>query len=382
LLYPLGQSLGFILLAMGVGRKLAEFKVSTVSQIFEVVYKSKLLKKVASVFSIVSLFMIFVAQIIASNKFMGSLGVESYGWFIAFWAIVILYTAVGGMKAVVATDIIQASFFVGAFVLCFGYIVYTSDFSVGQMLSMSSANDDFDLTTSKLSGWLLMPLLFMAIEQDMAQRCFAGATSSIVSRAALWAGIGTFVVCLIPVFFGVMAKNIGLEIPEGASVFMTLIQTKGTPILTALVGCAIIAAIISTADSLINAISSNLSQDFDISFLKNVRFSQILTVVIAVLGIFVSFSFNNVVDVMIVSYELSVSCLFVPIIMAIYRRQGVTLSATLAIVGGALGFFIFRLYPTPIPKEIASVMLSFLGFFVGEALGRSKIQQETAEESL
>ena len=59
-----------------------------------------------------------------------------------------------------------------------------------------------------------------------------------------------------------------LEVPQGGSVLMTTITKTTNPWMTALVGCAVLAAIISTATSLINAISSNLSSDFKLSFLK------------------------------------------------------------------------------------------------------------------
>ena len=74
LLYPLGACLGFVVLALGVGKNLARFQVSTVAEFFEVVYRSPLLKKMASLLSITSLFMILMAQVIASRKFMVSLG--------------------------------------------------------------------------------------------------------------------------------------------------------------------------------------------------------------------------------------------------------------------------------------------------------------------
>src|SRR5205085_2768431 len=44
LLYPLGASIGLIILGAGIGKKLAQFNVSTVAQILEVVYGSKQLK--------------------------------------------------------------------------------------------------------------------------------------------------------------------------------------------------------------------------------------------------------------------------------------------------------------------------------------------------
>lgn len=72
--YPLRASLGLILLGLGIGKKLSEFSATTVAQIFEIVYRSPALKRVASCLSILSLFMILVAQIIASQKFLVSLG--------------------------------------------------------------------------------------------------------------------------------------------------------------------------------------------------------------------------------------------------------------------------------------------------------------------
>lgn len=368
LFYPLGAGLGLILLGLGIGRRLAEFPISTIAQIFEVVYQSPFLKKVASLLSILTLFMILIAQIVGSNKFMISLGIENTIWFIGFWGIVILYTALGGLKAVIATDIIQASFFIGVFLLSFGYVTYYSEVPVLQIFKNGLESENFIFDSSKLYGWLFMPLLFMVIEQDMGQRCFSANTPNIVSKATLWAGICTLTIGFIPVFFGVLAKSIGFEVPKGASVLVAAIMQTTNPLFTALVGCAILAAIISTADSLINAIGSNLSQDFGLSSLKgkNIRASQAISAGIAIVGLFFSFYFTNIVDLLILSYELSVSCLFIPICIGLFKKKGNALSAGLAIFFGAIGFLMFKLIPNELPKEILNILLSLLGFYIGE----------------
>ncbi len=369
LLYPLGACLGLIFLGLGLGRKLAQFQVSTIAELFEVVYRSKALRKAASCLSILSLFMIFVAQVIASNKFMVSLGLESKFCFFLFWGIVIFYTSMGGLKAVVATDLIQASFFILVFFVTFAYIcLYGEDFSALQLLNEVSSSDSFEVSNSKLFGWLLMPLLFMIIEQDMGQRCFAADSPKTVSKATLAAAFWILTIAAIPVFIGIWAKTSNLAVPAGASVLMTVIQTTTTPILSALVACAILAAIISTADSLINAVGSNLSQDFEMRIFKKdqVIFSQILSAGIAISGIAFSFSFSNIVDVLIQSYDLSVSCLFAPLLMALLKRKGNGLSAFMGIVFGATGFCLFKIIEIPIPKELASVLLSFVGFGLSE----------------
>jgi SSS family solute:Na+ symporter len=358
LLYPLGAALGLIFLGAGIGKKLAGFNVSTVAQIFEVVYKSANLKKIASVLSITSLFMVLVGQIIASSQFLVSIGFNNTPLFIAFWAIVIIYTAQGGLKAVISTDIVQASFFAIVFVVCFGLVAWSEPLAF-QMPQLAESG----FIGSKLCGWLLMPLMFMVIEQDMGQRCFAGKSPKIVSQATLLAGIGTLIICCVPVFFGVLARNLNLPIPEGASVLMIAIEKTTGPTISAIVGCAILAAVISTATSLISAISSNISTDFQKnSSLKSVQW---ITAGISVAAIVFAFYFDNVVDLLIQSYELSVSCLFVPIFIALFNKKGNALAAWISVLFGVAGFILFRMYPIAIPKEVASILLSLLGFGLG-----------------
>lgn len=381
LFYPLGGALGLALLGCGLGRRLAQFKISTVAQIFEVAYSSATLKKIASLLSIISLFMVLVAQIIASNKFMLSLGLGSTLGFIAFWGIVILYTSVGGLRAVVNTDIIQASFFVVVFIFCFAFAIFSAEQPIAPLMATENVAQEFSFAGSKLFGWLVMPFLVMIIGQDMGQRCFAANSPATVSKATLGAATCTMIVCIIPLFFGVLAKNMGLEIPPGSSVLMAAISASTTPAIAALMGCAILAAIISTADSLINAIGSNLSQDFSLKLIKTnkIRSSQMLSAVISISAIIFSFYFNNIVDLLIQSYELSISCLFVPVLFALFRKKGNATSAALAMAFGAAGFVTLRFMPNILPRELLSILLSMAGYGLGELLAILPAKQISRE---
>lgn len=383
LCYPLGASLGMILLAAGIGKRLSQFKVSTVAQLFDVIYQSTKLKKVASILSIISLFMILIAQVIASRKLMVSLGVDQMWIFMAFWGIVIFYTVAGGIKAVVASDIVQAMFFICIFAFCFIYSVWFNPQTAGLMSTVQAQNLDFDQT--KLYGWLLMPMLFMVIEQDMAQRCFAAKSGKVVSLATGCAALCIMLVCFIPVYYGILGNTMGLQAQEGSSILMTTLTASTNPILASLFGCAILAAIISTSISLINAISSNVAQDFDFSWSKQshtVKASQWATFCIGCSALLCSFYSNNVVDVLIQSYELSVSCLFVPVVAALFIRQGNAKSATYAVILGALGFVLFRALPLGLfPKEVASLGLSLLGYVIGEVQARLPVKAKAAERT-
>lgn len=363
LLYPFGAALGLIVLGLGAGGRLAEFKVSTIAAIFEVVYQSKRLKQVASLLSIVSLFMILVAQIIASQKFLVSVGLTSAPLFVLFWAIVIFYTAQGGLRAVIATDVVQAALFTVVFIGCF--LLVGSSNSEGVFVQHPGAFSD---VSPKLWGWLLMPLLFIVTEQDMGQRCFAGGSPRIVSRATLVAGMIMMAICVVPVYFGVLARAMEIDVPKGASVLMMAIEATTGPWVAAFVGCAVLAAIISTATSLISAISSNLFSDF--MTVSNMGIVQRITMALSFGAVCFAFCFDNIIDILVQSFELSVSCLFVPVAFALFNRKGSFLAALLAMICGGGGFILLRFVPLPIPKEVLSVLLSFAGFVVGWAVER------------
>jgi len=242
----------------------------------------------------------------------------------------------------------------------------------------SVSMESFAVGSSKLTGWLLMPLLYMIIEQDMGQRCFAGKSASVVSKAAIWAGILTMVVGVVPIAFGVLAKSANLEIAGGSSVLMSAIVFATNPWVAAIAGCAILAAIISTATSLINAISSNLSQDFEIfREQKNLGVIRTLTWMLSIGALVVAFSFDNVVNMLILSYELFVSCLLIPILFALFQKKGNFLSGFVSTVFGMIGFCLFKVVSVPLPSEMASILLSLGGYVCGEVyvrwLGRRKV---------
>lgn len=369
--YPLGAISGFLLLATFLGRRLAELPVSTVAQIFEYSYGSKTLKKVASLLSIMTLFMITVAQVIASQKFLAALQVDHFMWFAVFWIVVFIYTMWGGLAGIAGIDVVQASFFIVVFAASLVFVFSSTTVP----LDISALRPSENISANTWVSWFLMPCFFMLIEQDMAQRCFSAKTPAIVRRAALASAVLIFLICIVPITFGLMGKSAGIVVPDGHAVLMTLVQAMTGPTISAFVACAIMMAIISTAVSLIHSISSNLTQDFQnvsASTPRQLFVSRLVTLAVGVAALVVARYFDNIVDVLIQSYELSVACLFVPVLMSLLKKQRGSLPAGLAIAFGACAFFVFRILPAPIPREILELLASAMGFALGSFSRSSK----------
>ena len=126
LLYGLGLSLGLIVLSLGIGSAFRKLEVVTIPEIFEKVYKTPLLRKISSIISIISLFLILVAICLSTKKFLLSLGVQSEMLFVLFWLVATYYTVMGGYKAVVRTDAFQVGFILVILLLASFFLIGSS----------------------------------------------------------------------------------------------------------------------------------------------------------------------------------------------------------------------------------------------------------------
>lgn len=356
--YPLGMVLGLIVLGCGYGAKMRKLNLTTIPEIFEKTYGSTRLRSIASLLSITSLFFILVGQGIAARKFFASLGFHGDLLFILFWCVLMTYTVLGGLRAVVKTDILQTLFILTAFSII---VIATLNLKTATSDRLPLSSDSTPWMT-----WLLMPLLFMLIEQDMGQRCFAAKNPKTVSTAAITAAILLLAVSFVPIYLGTLAGKSGLPIEHGSSVLITTVKTLTNPTLSTILICAILMAIISTADSLLCSVSSNIACDFP--RIGNTLFvSQFITLGVGLSTLFLSFLFSNVVMMLMFSYELAVSILFVPVTMAIWTKTPQQRSAIFAMSFGAISFLTTKLGTFSLPNELINLGSSFLGFALSES---------------
>lgn len=363
--YPLGASLGLFALGMGFGGTLRNMNIATVAELFETIYGSRLQRLIASALSVAALFFILAAQGIAARLFFVAMGVENPLVFIAFWSILVAYTVVGGLKAVVNTDILQALFIIATLGIVFFSIDYNAVIpAVSPLMEQST-----EAPVIPWSAWLLMPLLFMLIEQDMGQRCFAAKNTRVISLSSIAAGVTLLICSAIAIYFGILAKEMGITAPANRSILIEAVMTLTNPVVATFFMAAIFVAIISTADSLLCSISSNLSYDFLGNGQKEsqngVKIAQSLTLVTGILALGVAYLFDNVVTVLILSYELSVCLLFVPIAAAVFTSRPSWIGSYAAIVAGGCGFVFFRAFDVPFPKEIGTLALAATSYCIG-----------------
>lgn len=366
LFYPLGSCLGLITLSWGFGARWRELKLATISELFERVYRSTALRQLSAILSIVSLLLLLIGQGVAARQFLATLGYNTPWVFWSFWLVLITYTVLGGLSAVVNTDILQTVFILGALLLSCLYIFIHSPDALSSTLNVETSGKT--LATIPWIDWMLLPFLFMMIEQDMGQRCFAAKSPKTVTYATLTAALTMMLACALPIWIGALGNKMGVDIRDGKSVLIETIRFMTNPKITAVFACAILMAIISTADSLLCSITSNLSFDFA-SFGRDektkVKWAQLLTLFVGLLAMFLSTFFSNVISVLMLAYELSVCLLFVPIVVATFCDKLPAKAAWSSIILSSIGFIVHNLFFSHIPSVVICLPLSTVAMFWG-----------------
>jgi len=373
IMYTVGMSLGYILLGLGFASRLRALNISTVAELFETKYNSPILKKLASILSVATMFGLVIGQIVGSKFLIESLGIHNEFVFLAFWAIIIAYTIMGGLKAVAMTDTAQVIFIILLFGGIFVYSLYGETepfFSATSIMKYGEIFDTSKITFLKAIGITLMPALFSLIGQEYAQRFFASKTKMIAALSAILASILMILFSIIPIYFGMKAKLLGMPL-SGSPLIMAISELTHEFVLILAV-CGLIAAITSTGDSLLCSISSNIAQDFDLSSFKiknKVTLSKIITLIAGILAVIGSYFVpKNIITVLIGSLEISVCCLLVPLLFAYFKDNLNKNAAIGSIVFGLIGFIFFKIYPIPFPAGIAELGLSLIGYFVGDTI--------------
>ena len=182
-----------------------------------------------------------------------------------------LYTAAGGLAAVVYTDVLQAVvLLVGACLV--SYLSFAElDFSWANVVAATSPQhlslmlplDDPNLPwLGTLVGVPLLGFYFWCTNQFIVQRVLGARSISHARWGVLFAGFLKLTVLYIMVLPGVMAGVFLPQLDNADAVFPMLVTTLLPVGLVGLVMAGLLAAIMSSIDSTLNSASALLTMDF------------------------------------------------------------------------------------------------------------------------
>lgn len=237
--------------------------------------KSGVLKMVSAIFILIFFLFYTASMFSASAKLFHSVFGMPYLAALALGVVIIVsYTFLGGFLAVCWTDMIQGILMFIALIVTPIVAFHTMGGSEGLQAAMTGVNDTFSFLPKTPEGSINVMLLISALawglgycgQPHILPRFMAIRSSKEIRPARIIAMIWVVISLTAAILVGVMGyflyPNLSdLASPDPESVFMTMTIKLFPPIITGILLTAILAAIMSTADSQLLVTSSAFSND-------------------------------------------------------------------------------------------------------------------------
>lgn len=326
--------------------------------------------------------------------------------------IAVVYTVMGGLKAVIYTDTIQWAVLMGGLIfigipvsfLAVGGLdtlnftkilnpVYLSEQGGRSIAAIrSTLPAEFlsltNITWQQVVNWSITIIPIWFVGMTLYQRIYACRDEKTAKRAWFISGFFEWpLMAFMGVSLGILARVAaeqgmfealgagGVADPEtGLPMLLRTVLPVG---MMGLMLSAYFSAILSTADSCLMASSGNIVTDVLSHFIridpdspKTLRLSQVVTLLVGIFALWLATTMTNVLDLMLYSYAFMVSGLFVPVLGALFWKRRSNVAAFWAMLVGGLVTVLLQVHTmaSPAPDaDITGLVQTLRSYFPAEA---------------
>lgn len=365
-------------------------------------YESSLVQLIASIISIVFISVYVFAQFIAAGKALTSLtGMPYVPALTVGVGVIVLYTVFGGYLAVVWTDFIQA------IIMVLGVVGITAVALVhlGGLTELNHALTRIDPTYLSIWGkdlayqgqWgvvlgavLIYSIGYMGLPHVVV-RHMSMQSPKTARTAILWSASWNQLFVFAPYLLGLCGIVLLPNLSDPEMVIPELAYTFFPGVFAAILLSAVMAAVMSTSDSLLMQAGTILSRDIYQRFIdpkadhrRMVWVSRLLILFVGVVGVAVAaFEPPSVFQLVIFGFGVLGNSFIVPYVASVYSTKANRVGAIAAMVSGAVTHILWTEWNfeavTGLHPFIGGLVMSILGMLIGNFFGKApsqKIQQE------
>lgn len=387
-------------LTLGVlGKRFAivarKVRAVTITDFLRARYQNETVVVLCSVALLVFFMAAMLAQFIGGARLFQA--VTGYPYIVGlalFGVTVVLYTAVGGFRAVVLTDAIQGMVMVVASVVVLMAVISAGG-GVEQSVATLKSIDPGLITPSGannavpkpfiLSFWILVGLGILGLPQT-TQRCMAYKDSHSMHNAML---VGTLIIGFIILcahLSGTLGRAVLPELPAGDLAMPSLIMQLLSPFWAGVFIAGPLAAIMSTVDSMLLLASAAIVKDLyiqyrlhgDASRMKPASLKRMSLISTAVIGLLVFLAAIEPPDLLVwinlFAFGGLEAVFLWPIILGLYWKKANASGALLSIVAGLATFVALTLIKPNmggIHAIVPTVLVSLVAFATGAFWGKA-----------
>ncbi|MEM7554274.1 MAG: sodium:solute symporter family protein [Cyanobacteria bacterium P01_A01_bin.84] len=252
--------------------------------------------------------------------------------------VVVMYVFMGGMRSVALTDVLQGILMLVLMIVAVLTIAHslggitTANRTVYEKLPELFSRQGVDnfFTKSKWFSYLLLWILSLPMFPQMFMRFYIPKTPNPLKFSAVLYPLVTTIMFICPVLIGVWAHipfpNLVGKATDQA---LPMMLAEYTPIwIASLVMVGALAALMSTLDSQLLALSSMLTRDVYVSYLRpnaslheQTLVGRVLIVILAIIGLIIAYNPPATISVIATQAFTGLAVLFPTVIAALYGRN-------------------------------------------------------------
>jgi len=287
-----------------------------------------------------------------------------------------IYAALGGMWAITYTDLFQGGIIIiGMLVLSMIILTEHQGFSslLADALAASPTFGDITQPWMSYFGLFLAFLWFGIVSPSAVMRNFASRDARTARRSAMWACLLYASVFLFGLIVASGGATLGVSetLANQDMIFVKVIEHYMSPLLAGLMLAGLLAAIMSSSDAMLLAISAGVARDIYKEYLNKdatekmvTRLGFIVMIIASIVGIAFAINPPNLIAIMVgwVGGGL-LSAFGFPLVLGIWWKRANTAGALAGMIGGSLTFLIlvitepFALVSEPIIAAPVSLIL-------------------------
>ena len=237
--------------------------------------------------------------------------------------VVILYSANGGIKSVVANDVLHFCVLIIAIPLVF----ILSLIDLGGLSALSEAGSYYYSANSNISyigifGLFLSFFFGETLVPPYVQRLLIGKTATHTVRGTIASGLLSIPFFLIVGLIGIIAHGSNPDLNPNMAMPYVIAHVMPVGIKGLAIG-GLMAVLMSSADSFLNAAAVSASRDVVSALNANLNgkqelvISRIMTILVGVIGLIFAVSVESVIEILLKAYNFWTPMILVPLVAGI-----------------------------------------------------------------
>lgn len=368
--------IGIILLYFIAGKVRKSNKV-TVPEIMEARYG-----KAASIISALCVMLAYVGVLATQLKaaadilvlLCSSSGVElSHGLALTICTVVIVVITVGGgLVSVAYSDAVSALIMIGGFFLAIPFLISVAN-SQGAVLPPEKTTITGGMSGVEILGYFLPSLALMLGDQNMLQRFASAKNSDEAKKSNIGMFIGEILVVASIIALVTQAAKLYPSLETPSNVIFQVAVDYLPLAFGALVMCACMAFIVTTADSYLLSSATNLTNDIyekyirkDATDKQKMLVLRVTIVVFSAIAVALTLYFPTVLALQMTAYTMYGAAITPAILFALFSKRVTPAGGLAGIIVGGLATIVWTLMGTPggvqcaivaVPASVIAILL-------------------------